>query len=79
MTPTSPQGLNGSGDSGVNNSSRENSEDKPQNLAAGNGNMFTLQEEAEESNELKDLNDFKTESQKVLTFADELHVNESPF
>lgn len=79
MTPTSPQGLNGSGDSGVNNSSRENSEDKPQTLAAGNGNMFTLQEEAEESNELKDLNDFKTESQKVLTFADELHVNESPF
>ena len=41
--------------------------------------MFTLQEEAEETNELKDLNDFKTESQKVLTFADELHVSESPF
>ena len=43
--------------------------------------MFTLQEEAEESNEsnkeLKEFNDYKTESQKVLTFEDELH--ESPF
>ncbi|XP_003384356.1 PREDICTED: gamma-aminobutyric acid type B receptor subunit 2-like [Amphimedon queenslandica] len=77
--PPSPNNINNSGDSGVNDSSKENSEDKPR--PAGNGNMFTLREEAEESNEsnkdLKELNDYKTESQRVLTFEDELH--ESPF